>query len=211
MIDRVIRDIKAWSDQGIAFGHVAVNASAAEFRAGDFAERLLERLHRQGLPATAVQLEVTETVFLGRGAEYVDQALKTLSRAGMQIALDDFGTGYASLSHLKKFPVNVLKIDRSFVRDIHTDPEDAAIVGAVINLGKSLGIKVVAEVVETVQQHDFLVASGCCVGQGFLYGKAAPARDVRGIVRRPLLKADDRPQWSQEASSLPPGYVLGPD
>ncbi len=204
MIHRVICDIKAWSDRGLPFGHVAVNASAAEFRVGDFAERLLERLHREGLPASAMQLEVTETVFLGRGAEYVDQALKTLSRAGMQIALDDFGTGYASLSHLKQFPVNVLKIDRSFVRDIHTDPEDAAIVGAVINLGHSLGIKVVAEGVETMHQHDFLVASGCSTGQGFLYGKAAPAREVGRIVRRPLVKAGDRPHLCRKRSALPP-------
>ena len=182
MIDRVIEDMKRWVGDGIPFGHIAVNAAAAEFRAGDFGERLLDRLERAALPASAMQLEVTETVFLGRGAEYVDRALKLLSAHGVEIALDDFGTGYASLSHLKHFPVNVIKIDQSFVRDIHSDPEDAAIVRAVINLGKSLGIRVVAEGVETQDQHEFLIAAGCNAAQGFLYGKAMPADHVARLV-----------------------------
>jgi diguanylate cyclase (GGDEF)-like protein/PAS domain S-box-containing protein len=182
MIERAIADMRHWLDRGIDFGHVAINASAAEFRRGDFAERLLERLDAAAIPTHRVQLEVTETVFLGRGADCVEQALQTLSSRGMCIALDDFGTGYASLSHLKQFPVSIIKIDRSFVRDLEEDPDDAAIIRAVINLGQSLNIEIVAEGIETAAQHDFLVGLGCTYGQGFLYGKASPAADVPSLL-----------------------------
>src|SRR5207237_254446 len=114
IVDQVIVDMRTWLDRGVEFGHVAVNAAAAEFRRDNFGESLLERLHAANIPTQRLHLEVTETVFLGRGAEYVDRALKLLSSAGVSIALDDFGTGYASLRHLKQFPVNVLKIDQSF-------------------------------------------------------------------------------------------------
>jgi len=187
MIDHVLRDIRAWTDAELPFRHVAINAAAAEFRSGDFAERLLERLHRADLPSSAIQIEVTETVFLGRGAECVDRALKVLSREGVLIALDDFGTGYASLSHIKQFPVDILKIDRSFVRNLHTDPDDGAIVAAVINLGRSLNIKVVSEGVETQAQHNTLLALGCDYGQGFLYGRPSKASSVGRFMNRPLL------------------------
>ena len=182
MIEKVIHHIRAWLEQGVSFGHVAVNAAAAEFRRGNFAERLLEQLRLANIPTSMFQVEVTETVFLGRGAEYVERALKTLSREGIGIALDDFGTGYASLSHLKQFPVDLLKIDRSFVRDIAEDPDDAAIVRAVINLGKSLGIDTVAEGVETEEQARFLSAQGCDFAQGFLYGKAIPVAAVPALI-----------------------------
>src|SRR3546814_16443821 len=104
--------MRRWLDAGIYFGHVALNAAAAEFRHNDVAERLLCNLHAAKVPAHFLDLEVTETVFLGRGAEYVERALKLLNSHGVRIALDDFGTGYASLSHLKQFPVDVIKIDQ---------------------------------------------------------------------------------------------------
>ena len=182
MIERVIKDMRGWLDQGLKFGHVAVNAAAAEFRRGDFAERLLEQMHAASIPADCIQLEVTETVFLGRGAEYVERALKTLSSEGVQVALDDFGTGYASLSHLKQFPVNIIKIDRSFIRDLHEDPEDEAIVRAVISLGQSLDIGIVAEGIETFAQSAYLRKFNCHYGQGFLFGAAAPAAQVSAII-----------------------------
>ena len=183
IIEQVIQDLQLWRDQGIDIGHVAVNASAAEFRRGDFAERLLESMQKASLPNSAIQLEVTETVFLGRGAEYVERALKMLSSEGVIIALDDFGTGYASLSHLKQFPVNIIKIDQSFVSDMTRNKGDVAIIDAVVSLGRSLDIGVVAEGVETFDQHRALVGLGCRYGQGFLYGKAAPARRVPGFLR----------------------------
>lgn len=183
MIDQVILDMRKWLDRGLNFGHVAVNAAAAEFRRDNFAEGVLERLERAGIPASFFQLEVTETVFLGRGAESVDRALKVLSAAGVSIALDDFGTGYASLRHLKQFPVDVIKIDQSFVRDLDVDPEDAVIVKAILNLGRSLGIEVVAEGIETEHQEQQLRAAGCRYGQGFLYSQAVPAETVPSLLR----------------------------
>jgi diguanylate cyclase (GGDEF)-like protein/PAS domain S-box-containing protein len=182
IIDQVIVDMRRWLDRGVDFGHVAINAAAAEFRRDSFAEALLENLHRANIPTRHVQLEVTETVFLGRGAEYVDRALKLLSGAGVKIALDDFGTGYASLRHLKQFPVDVIKIDRSFVHDMDTDPEDEAIITAVLNLGQNLEIGVVAEGIETECQARQLIDLGCRYGQGFLFSPAICAGKVPRLL-----------------------------
>jgi len=184
MIDRVIADMRGWLDRGVDFRSVAVNASAAEFRRDNFAERLLEQLHRAQVPTRCFQVEITETVFLGRGAEYVHRALALLNRRGIKIALDDFGTGYASLRHLKQFPVDIIKVDQSFVRDMADDPGDAAIVNAVVNLGRSLGIKVVAEGIEREDQARRLLALECDFGQGFLFSKAVPASRVPALVQR---------------------------
>jgi diguanylate cyclase (GGDEF)-like protein/PAS domain S-box-containing protein len=184
MVEKVIDDVRRWRETGVNFRHVAINASAAEFRCGDFAERLLERLHSAGVPPSSLQLEVTETVFLGRGAECVERTLKLLSQAGVTIALDDFGTGYASLSHLKQFPVDLLKIDRSFVRDLGQQPDAAAIIRAVINLGHSLEIEIVAEGIETAAQEARLLAQGCDYGQGYLYSPAVPAGEVPTLLAR---------------------------
>lgn len=182
MVEQVLCDIRTWLDRDLPFGHIAINAAAAEFRRDGFAERLLARVNAADIPLDCLQLEVTETVFMGRGTQNVSRALETLGAAGLTIALDDFGTGYASLQHLKQFPVDVIKIDRRFVRDMVTDPEDAAIVRAVTNLGRSLGLQVVAEGVETQAQADHLARLGCDFGQGFLYSKAVPADDVSALI-----------------------------
>jgi diguanylate cyclase (GGDEF)-like protein/PAS domain S-box-containing protein len=184
MIDRVITDMRGWLDRGVDFGSVAVNASAAEFRRDNFAERVLEQLRRADIPTRCFQLEITETVFLGRGAEYVHRALALLNMRGVKIALDDFGTGYASLRHLKQFPVDILKIDQGFVRDMTLDPGDEAIIHAVINLGDSLGIKIVAEGIETIEQERRLVELGCNFGQGFLFSRAVSAKRVPALTER---------------------------
>jgi diguanylate cyclase (GGDEF)-like protein/PAS domain S-box-containing protein len=182
IIDQVIGDIRTWLDQGVSFGHVAVNAAAAEFRSDSFAESVLERLRRAGVPTNCFHLEVTETVFLGKGAEYVDRALKLLDREGVRIALDDFGTGYASLRHLKQFPVHEIKIDQSFVQGMTTDADNASIIAAVLNLGHSLNIDVVAEGIETKDQERRLRELGCDYGQGFLYSEAVSAGSVRDLL-----------------------------
>jgi diguanylate cyclase (GGDEF)-like protein/PAS domain S-box-containing protein len=184
MVAKVIDDMARWRAQGVEFGQIAINAAAAEFRRGDFAESLLQRLEAAQVPPEQLQLEITETVFLGRGADYVERALKTLSAAGVQIALDDFGTGYASLSHLKQFPVDVLKIDRSFVAELADSPDAAAIIRAVITLGHSLDIEVVGEGIETEQQAMWLTQKGCHYGQGHLYAAAAPAEELPYIIGR---------------------------
>jgi EAL domain-containing protein (putative c-di-GMP-specific phosphodiesterase class I) len=189
MVAKVIEDVRRWREQEVDFGNIAINASAAEFRRGGFADSLLERLFVASIPPSDVQLEVTEAVFLGRGAECVEQALKTLSKEGMKIALDDFGTGYASLSHLKQFPVDIIKIDRSFVRGLGHDRGAEAIIRAVINLGRSLAIEVVAEGIEALSQHEFLIDAECQYGQGFLYGKAAAASRLQVRTRSILPKS----------------------
>nr|WP_243415220.1 PAS domain-containing protein [Altererythrobacter segetis] len=207
MIDRVIADMRGWLDRGIVFGHVAVNASAAEFRRDNFAERVLDCLRRAQIPNRCFQLEVTETVFLGRGAESVHRALALLNSQGVKIALDDFGTGYASLRHLKQFPVDIIKIDQSFVRDMEIDPGDEAIVRAVINLGKSLNIAVVAEGIEQMAQAERLQRLGCDFGQGFLFSKAVGASRVPPLLGQlphraaKQLQVDDRARLRLVATS----------
>jgi diguanylate cyclase (GGDEF)-like protein len=182
MIDCAVADMRTWLDQGLEFGSIAINAGAAEFRGGEFAVSILRRLEQSGVPAHYLQVEVTETVFLGRGSECVERDLKLLSAHGVKIALDDFGTGYASLRHLKQFPVDIIKIDRSFVTDMHRRRDDAAIVRAVINLGQSLGMDVVAEGIETTSQEADLRQMGCGYGQGFLYSKALPASRLKAYL-----------------------------
>ncbi|HEY6814886.1 MAG TPA: EAL domain-containing protein [Croceibacterium sp.] len=178
MIDRTLDQISRWLAEGVPFGHVAINLTAGDFRREGFAEGLLARLRQRAIPPWCLQIEVTETVFLGRGAGYVEAALRLLSENGIIVALDDFGTGYASLSHLSQFPIDLLKIDRTFVEQLGHSAEAEAISAAVINLGHCLGMQIVAEGVETAAQEAKLVALGCDIGQGFLYSKALPAEAV---------------------------------
>ena len=182
MITRVLDDIKSWKDAGLAFGHVAINSCAADYASNDFAERLLGSMAARGLDPRLLELEVTEGIFLGRGAHHVARALAMLSSRGIRIALDDFGTGYASLSHLKQFQVDVLKIDRTFVSGVSNDVDDAAIVRALIGLGQSLGIETVAEGVETHEQAAFVHSYGCSTAQGYLYGAACSSDRVPAVV-----------------------------
>lgn len=172
MLECIIRDLIVWRDQGITVGAVAINGTTADFRRGDFADRLLGRLDRAGLPPSAIELEVTENVFLGEIGGTVLQALNILSNAGVVITLDDFGTGYASLTHLKQFPVDTIKIDRSFISKIDAKSiEDIAIIRAILHLSRSMGIKTIAEGVETASQAASLAQKHCDEGQGYLFGR----------------------------------------
>ncbi|WP_395397737.1 EAL domain-containing protein [Novosphingobium sp. BL-8A] len=183
MLEQVITDLRAWRDAGIDAGRIAINGAEGDFRRGDFAERILERLARAGLPPHVLELEVTESVFVGQLAQNVSSALDVLSREGVKIALDDFGTGYASLTHLKQFPVDTLKIDRSFISRLDDfEREDAAIVGAVIDLARNLGISTVAEGIETVVQAAHLVRNHCDYGQGFLFGRPTGSAHVAALL-----------------------------
>jgi predicted signal transduction protein with EAL and GGDEF domain len=178
----VIRDVAQWCDRGVEFGTVSINASPSEFLRDDYAELLLERLKQCGVPPNRIEIEVTEHAFLYRAAEYVSRAITKLSSAGVRISLDDFGTGYSSLSHIKDFPVDILKIDRSFVGEIEWGGESAAIVSAVIGLANNLALDVVAEGVETAAQRDFLIQKGCHFAQGYLFGRAMPSAEVQGFL-----------------------------
>ncbi|QDA36191.1 PAS domain S-box protein (plasmid) [Paracoccus liaowanqingii] len=178
----VLQHLRAWYDTGIKTGRIAINVSSAEFRRDDYAERVLDELSRAGLPTSCLEIEVTEGVFLGYGSEFVERSLHKLIAAGVTIALDDFGTGYASLSHLKQFPVHVLKIDRSFVDGLVTNASDAAVVNAVLSLGQNLGIRTVAEGVETAAQAALLRDQGCSTAQGFYFGRPMAASDVPRFI-----------------------------
>lgn len=183
MLDHVISDLRYWRDTGVDPGRVAINGAEGDFRRGDFADRILGRLAKANLPADALELEVTESVFVGQLAQNVSSALDTLSRAGVKIALDDFGTGYASLTHLKQFPVDTLKIDRSFISRLDNfEGEDAAIVGAVIDLASNLSISTVAEGIETAAQAAHLAWKYCDHGQGFLFGRPTSAAHIPAMI-----------------------------
>ena len=142
----------------------------------------MSQLERYELSPRCLAVEVTETVLLGREAELVGPILRKLHQAGVQIALDDFGTGYASLTHLQRYPVDVIKIDQSFIRSILTDPGSQAITSAVLELGRRLEMTVVAEGVETAAHAELLRAAGCDEAQGFYFAKATPASRVPYVL-----------------------------
>ena len=158
-------------DGGFDYGVIAVNVAAAQLRTDDFLEQIAACLARHDIAPASFEIEITENVLLDRSPEKILSALVGLKQLGVLIALDDFGTGYASLTHLKQFPVDRLKIDRSFVRDSTGDPGDAAICRAIIGLAHSLGLKVIAEGIEAEAQRAFLASQGCDFGQGYLFGK----------------------------------------
>lgn len=185
MQGRVFRDVRDWLAAGVQFGSVAINAAPAEFMRDDFAERMIEQLQRFEIPPALIEVEVTEHAFLHRGSSFVARALRELSRFGVRIALDDFGTGHSSLSHLRDFPVDIVKIDRSFVGKITVDHEVRAIVGAVVDLARKLSIDAVAEGVETEFQRALLSKLGCPLGQGHLFALPAPAADVSRLLTQP--------------------------
>jgi diguanylate cyclase (GGDEF)-like protein len=178
--EAALAQMRDWLDQGVEFGRVAVNISAAQFRSGRLAQEVQERLDRWNVPCSRLTIEVTENVYMGWGSEMVSDTVRQMHDAGVMIALDDFGTGYASLANLRQFPIDRLKIDKSFVQNA----EDAAIVKAVITLGSSMGMKVVAEGVEDQEQLDALADYGCDQIQGYHFSRPMPARMVPGYLER---------------------------
>jgi diguanylate cyclase (GGDEF)-like protein/PAS domain S-box-containing protein len=162
------RQLRVWQDDGLAPIRIAVNVSTVELRHKDFVEGVRQCLADTGLAAHHLELELTET-FLMQDSASTTLVLNSLKKLGVQLALDDFGTGYSSLSHLKGFPIDTLKIDRAFVGELNTNPNDASIVRAVIGLGRSLNIRVVAEGVETTSQLARLQEQQCPEGQGYYF------------------------------------------
>lgn len=183
VLDAALDQMRAWHSAGANI-RMAVNLSAGQFRAVHFTDRFREKLRRSGCPANLIELEVTETSLL-QDAEVVGRMLAELRGMGVRVAIDDFGTGYSSLSHLKRFPIDTLKVDRSFVTDILEDADDAAIVSAVIALGQALQLEVTAEGVEHAEQRDWLAARGCHAMQGYLTGRPVPAAEFQELYLGP--------------------------
>ena len=176
---------RAWRDAGLPSMLLSVNISARQFKRGDLVQIVSRALSDTGLPAQNLELELTESLVMENAQEIIEM-LNALKQLGISLSVDDFGTGYSSLSYLKRFPVDRLKIDQSFVRDIDVDPDDAAIARAIIQLGHSLDLRVTAEGVETAGQLRFLREHGCDEVQGFLFSRPVAAQFVAGLLQNGL-------------------------
>jgi diguanylate cyclase (GGDEF)-like protein/PAS domain S-box-containing protein len=190
VIGTVCAQLKAWQDDGIKPVPVAINLSSRQFLARDLESTVSRILDQYKIDPGLLELEITESSLMINTEEAV-QTLEYLNALGVNLSIDDFGTGYSSLSYLKRFPLDALKIDRSFVRDVNSDPEDAAITRAIISMAHSLGLKVVAEGVETEAQMNFLAASGCDEMQGYYLARPLPAQDCAKwlMQSQPLTRA----------------------
>jgi len=170
VLEQSLRQMQSWRAHGITLDYIAVNISPRQFSLARFVDMVLEVTQRCQLPPQCLQLELTENLLLESTSQTIEK-LQRLSDSGFSVAIDDFGTGYSSLSYLKRFPLQKLKIDRSFVADVTRDPNDAAIVRAIIAMADSLNLNVIAEGVETAEQVAFLQALGCNEIQGFYYSR----------------------------------------
>jgi EAL domain-containing protein (putative c-di-GMP-specific phosphodiesterase class I) len=174
VIRTACKQIKAWQMAGIKPVPVAVNLSARQFQASELGATIARILEDEGIEHRLLELEITESSIVNN-TEEAARTLEFLNSLGVRVAVDDFGTGYSSLSYLKRFPLDALKIDSSFVRDITTDMDDAAITRAIITMAHSLELAVIAEGVETEEQLNFLNANGCDQIQGYYFSRALPA------------------------------------
>jgi diguanylate cyclase (GGDEF)-like protein/PAS domain S-box-containing protein len=177
------RQAKAWQDSGLPLMRIAINISAVELRAKTFVEGVRTILRETGLEPRCLELELTET-FLMQDAKSTAVVLHSLKDMGVTLALDDFGTGYSSLSYMRRFPIDTLKVDYSFVRNLATDADDASVVSAVINMGKSLHMRVVAEGIETSEQLMMLREQRCPEGQGFYFSHPVVAEEIAPLFQR---------------------------
>ena len=183
MLKEACRQAKTWQDEKLSGLSVAVNLSARQFRKGDLPQIVKDILKETGLDPKLLELELTESMVMDDpvGAERTMHILKDL---GVGLSLDDFGTGYSSLNYLRRFPVGCLKIDRSFIRDVATDPSGASVVTSVIDIAHNLGLTAVAEGVETREQLAFLTRCGCDTLQGFLFSKPLPEHEFTALMAK---------------------------
>jgi EAL domain-containing protein (putative c-di-GMP-specific phosphodiesterase class I) len=186
---------KAWQDAGLGLLRVAVNLSARQFGAADLVSGIERVLEDTGLDPACLELELTESLFMSDVTPAVE-LLHRMKALGVQLSIDDFGTGYSSFSYLSRFPIDVLKIDRSFVNDIHIDANDAAIVASIIALAHNLRLSVIAEGVETAEQLDYLRHQGCDEMQGYYFSRPLPVHEFEQLLRqqRGLAAQEDEPQ-----------------
>jgi diguanylate cyclase (GGDEF)-like protein/PAS domain S-box-containing protein len=177
VLQEACRQAKAWHDAGWHFGHIAVNLSARQFASDDLLDTIRAALDKSGLTPSLLELEITESTIMQNPQEAVT-LLGKIRDMGVALSVDDFGTGYSSLASLKQYPLDSLKIDRSFVKGVPSDADDVAITEAIIAIARKMGLHVVAEGVETSEQADFLRQAGCDVAQGFLFGRPASASEL---------------------------------
>ncbi|MFJ5441224.1 EAL domain-containing protein [Pectobacterium sp. CHL-2024] len=182
IVETACRQAAEWSQASDSYFRISINLFSAQFRTGMLAQKIMDILARTGLQPSSLELEITENIIL-RYDESMLQPLNTLREAGIGIAFDDYGTGYASLSMLKNYPVTRLKIDQTFVRTMCESPPDAAIVRAILYLGKSFGLGVIAEGVETLEQSERLRGKGCEEAQGYLFGHPMPAEKFTQLLK----------------------------
>ncbi|MFZ3152756.1 putative bifunctional diguanylate cyclase/phosphodiesterase [Pseudomonas sp.] len=183
ILDQTCRQLRDWHDLGFTELRMAVNLSTVQLHHAELPRVVNNLMQVYRLPLRSLELEVTETGLM-EDINTAAQHLLSLRRSGALIAIDDFGTGYSSLSYLKSLPLDKIKIDKSFVQDLLEDEDDATIVRAIIQLGKSLGMQVIAEGVETVEQEAYIIAQGCNEGQGYLYSKPLPARELTAYLKQ---------------------------
>ncbi|RJX73192.1 bifunctional diguanylate cyclase/phosphodiesterase [Pseudomonas sp. LS-2] len=183
VLDQACKQLREWHDQGFSDLRMAVNLSTVQLHHSELPRVVNNLLQIYRLPPRSLELEVTETGLM-EDISTAAQHLLSLRRSGALIAIDDFGTGYSSLSYLKSLPLDKIKIDKSFVQDLIDDDDDATIVRAIIQLGKSLGMQVIAEGVETTEQEAYIISEGCHEGQGYFYSKPLPARELLSYLKQ---------------------------
>ncbi|MBT0728294.1 EAL domain-containing protein [Rosenbergiella australiborealis] len=179
---RVFKDMQSWVAKGLMLVPVSLNASPVEFMWDDYAEKCLAQIADYGIDPRLIEIEITEHMIVGSGAEFVIRAIKQLREHGVRIALDDFGTGYSTLSNIKDYSVDVIKVDRSFVNSLDQGREGKAIIKALLLLANCLGMEVVAEGVEEQEQCDTLINEGYLIGQGFLFSPAVSNEKIEKLL-----------------------------
>jgi diguanylate cyclase len=200
VVDAVARDLRGWLDAGLDPGVVAINVPEEMFITDVAVKMLDESLTRLAVPCERICIEVTEDVFLNRDVDSIAERFAAMRDRGFRVAFDDFGTGHASLSHLKRFPFDELKIDRSFTCDIAMDIKSREIVRALLTIASNLGKSVIAEGIETAEQKSILVSEGCARGQGYLYSRSVTAVEAQRFMTHALPQGSSQPQATGRVS-----------
>ncbi|RUO36244.1 putative bifunctional diguanylate cyclase/phosphodiesterase [Aliidiomarina sanyensis] len=184
VLQTACRQLARWRDLGFTDLRMSVNISGRLFQLPDLTEQILYAIRSAGIPTAFLELELTEQVLIENSSSHT-QFMHDMRDNGITLAIDDFGVGYSSLSYLKHFPINALKIDRSFVKDLPDDKDDATITQTIVSLARNLDIGIVAEGVETEEQAEFLIERGCTIGQGFYYSRPLPADEITQLLTQP--------------------------
>ena len=184
MLEIAAKDMRTWLDEGLPFQHVSVNVTSADFYTGDLSAKIDEAFARSGVPLNCLSIEVTENVYFGQRDRVVATGIADLRMKGVHVALDDFGTGFAALTHLLSVPIDMIKIDQSFIRGLEPGDSGTAIVRGLLQIAQDLGISAVAEGIETAQQAERLHAMGCTLGQGYAFSSAVQRKKAAQLLRR---------------------------